>query len=144
MTAGLAARPPRSAASGCRRCAIGCSPSTRPDRRVPAPRTARGSPPVLTDAQRQALGWIVETGQIPAEHGVVRWRLIDLVQWVFDEFRLSISKQTFSGELGALGFRKLSARPLHHAQDAEALATFKKTAPPAWRRSPRAMRQASR
>jgi len=75
---------------------------------------------------------------------VVRWRLIDLAQWVFEEFRISISKQTLSRELRALGFRKLSARPRHHAQDAEALAAFKKTSPPASTRSPSATRRASR
>jgi transposase len=107
-------------------------------------RKAPGKPPLLSDAQRQALARIVEAGPIPAAHGVVRWRLVDLIQWVFDEFGLSISKQTLSREVRALGFRKLSARPRHHAQDAEAVATFKKTLPPAWRRLPRAMRRASR
>jgi hypothetical protein len=28
---------------------------------------------------------IVERGPIPAIHGVVRWRLIDLMQWVWEE-----------------------------------------------------------
>jgi transposase len=37
--------------------------------------------------------------------------LLDLAQWVFEEFRIPISKQTLSRELRALGFRKLSARP---------------------------------
>jgi transposase len=106
-------------------------------------RKAPGKPPLLTEAQRQALARVVETGPVAAAHGVVRWRLIDLVQWGVDEFGLSISKQTLSRELRALGFRKLSARPRHHAQDAEAVATFKKTLPPAWRRSRRAMRRAS-
>lgn len=46
---------------------------------------------------------------------MVRWRLIDLARWVFEEFRISISKQTPSRELRALGLRKLSARPRHHA-----------------------------
>jgi len=45
---------------------------------------------------------------------------------VFEEFRLSISKQTLSRELRAMGFRKLSARPRHHAQDTDALEAFKK------------------
>ena len=36
----------------------------------------------LDDAQRQALVGNVESGPIPAVHGVVRWRLIDLVQWL--------------------------------------------------------------
>jgi hypothetical protein len=25
---------------------------------------------------------------IPAVHGVVRWRLVDLAQWVWEEFRI--------------------------------------------------------
>ena len=80
---------------------------------------APGNPPLLSDQQRRALMQIVEAGPIPAAHGVVRWRLIDLAQWVFDEFRVSISKQTLSRELRAMGLRKLSARPRHHAQDAD-------------------------
>jgi hypothetical protein len=75
---------------------------------------------------------IVEDGPIPAVHGVVRWRLIDLAQWVFEEFRVSLSKPTLSRELRRMGFRKLSARPRHHAQDPEAAADFKKASPPSW------------
>jgi transposase len=105
---------------------------------------APGNSPLLNDQRRQALREIVESGPIPAVHGVVRWRLIDLAQWVFEEFRLSISKQTLSRELRALGFRKLSARPRHHAQDAEAMATFKKTSPRALPKSPSATRPTSR
>ena len=105
---------------------------------------APGNPSLLNNQRRQALREIVESGPIPAVHGVVRWRLIDLAQWVFEEFRLSISKQTLSRELRALGFRKLSARPRHHAQDAEAMATFKKTLPRASTRSLVARQSASR
>jgi transposase len=89
-------------------------------------RKAPGATPILNDTQRQALAEIVAAGPLPAIHGVVRWRLVDLAQWVFEEFRTSISVQTLSRELRAMGFRKLSARPRHHAQDAEALETFKK------------------
>ena len=28
---------------------------------------------------------------IPAVHGVVRWRLIDLAQWIFEEFRITVA-----------------------------------------------------
>jgi transposase len=105
---------------------------------------APGKPPLLNEAQRQALLKIVESGPIPAIHGVVRWRLIDLAQWLFDEFAISISKQTLSRELRTMGYRKLSARPRHHAQNEEALAAFKKTSPPAWMKSRGATRRASR
>jgi len=103
-----------------------------------------GQPSKLNDAQRQAIVRMIERGPIPAVHGVVRWRLIDLAQWVFEEFRISISKQTLSRELRALGFRKLSARPRHHAQDAEAMAAFKKNSPRVSTRSPGARQPASR
>jgi len=106
-------------------------------------RKAPGATPKLDPAQKRALAEIVERGPIPAVHGVVRWRLIDLVQWVWEEFCVSVSPQTLSRELRALGYRKLSARPRHHAQDPDTLELFKKTSPPRWRRSPRARRRAS-
>lgn len=71
---------------------------------------APGAPSLLDDRQREALRQVVEDGPVPAIHGVVRWRLIDLAQWVFEEFRVSISKQTLSRELRTMGFRKLSVR----------------------------------
>ncbi|WP_069187532.1 helix-turn-helix domain-containing protein [Pararhodospirillum photometricum] len=101
------------------------------------------NPSILNEAQRQALAERVEAGPVPAIHGIVRWRLVDLAQGLCEEFRVSISKQTLSRELRAMGFRKLSARPRHHAQDAEAPETFKKTSPPAWTRSRPMKRQAS-
>ncbi len=103
---------------------------------------APGKKPKLNDAQRRALVRVVETGPDPALHGVVRWRLADLVQWVWVDFRIEISVQTLSRELRALGFRKLSARPHHYAQDQDAMTAFKKTSPPSWRRSPAKRRRA--
>jgi|TARA_B100001964_G_scaffold161683_1_gene177457 transposase len=84
---------------------------------------------ILEQAHRQGLLAIVESGSLSAIHGVVRWRLVDLVQWLRDEFGLSVSRQTLGWELRALGYAKLSARPRHHTQDADAVATFKKTSP---------------
>ncbi len=96
-----------------------------------------GQPSKLTDAHRAALQAMVEQGPIPAIHGVVRWRLVDLIAWLWEEFRITISKQTLSRELRALGYRKLSARPRHHAKNEAAVAAFKKTSRPVWRRSGR-------
>ena len=96
---------------------------------------APGNPSLLNVSQRRALMEVIEAGPNPAIHGVVRWRLVDLAQWLFEEFRLSISKQTLSREVRALGFRKLSARPRHHAQDQDALEDFKKTSATVWTRS---------
>ena len=102
-------------------------------------------PPSLIRAQRAALARIVEEGPTPAIHGVVRWRVVDLCQWLFETFRICISETTMSRELRKMGYRKLSARPRHHAQAAGAIEDFKKASLPAWRRSPakKASRQAT-
>ena len=100
-------------------------------------RKAPGQPSRLNNAHRAALARILESGPIPAVHGVVRWRIVDLCQWMFEEFRVTIAKQTMSRELRALGYRKLSARPRHHAQAEGAVEDFKKAFPAAWRRSRR-------
>jgi transposase len=101
------------------------------DGKAPGPETK------LNDAQRAALKEIVEQGPIPSVHGVVRWRLVDLVQWLYEEFAVSLDETTVGRELKAMGFRKLSARPRHHAQNEFAVEAFKKTSPPSWRRSGR-------
>jgi len=96
---------------------------------------APGQPSKLNDAQRRALARMVEDGPIPAVHGVVRWRLRDLAWWVHEEFRISLDETTVGRELRRLGFRKLSARPRHHAQNEAALEDFKKLSRPDWTRS---------
>ncbi len=91
-----------------------------------------GQPSLLNDAQRAALAAVVESGPTPAVHGVVRWRLVDLCQWVWEMFRISISPQTMSRELRAMDYRKLSVRPRHHGQVEGAIALFKRVSP-TWR-----------
>jgi transposase len=51
-------------------------------------RKAPGPTPLLTDAHRQALVAQIDQGPIPVIHGVVRWRLCDLVRWLWEEFRV--------------------------------------------------------
>ena len=51
-----------------------------------------GTPPRLTSRQRAALARIVEEGPTPYVHGVVRWRLCDLVAWVQEEFAVSVDQ----------------------------------------------------
>lgn len=89
----------------------------------------------LDDEQRRALKEIVERGPIPAIDGVVRWRLIDLVQWLSDEFSVSLDETTVGRQLKAMGFRKLTARPRHYAQNEFAVEAFKKTSRRKLRRS---------
>ena len=51
-------------------------------------RKAPGQPSRLNETHRAALAEIIASGPIPAIHGVVRWRLIDLCQWLWEEFRV--------------------------------------------------------
>ena len=98
------------------------------DKRAPT------QPSQLKDTHRAALARMIDEGPIPAIHGVVRW-LIDLCQWVFEEFRVTVSVQTLSRELRTMGFCKLSARPRHHAQGDGAIEDFKKVSTPVWKLS---------
>jgi transposase len=92
-------------------------------------------PSRLNEEHRAALVSMVENGPIPAVHEVVRWRIIDLCRWLWEEYEIIVSKQTLSRELRAMGYRKLSARPRHHAQAAGAVEAFKQTGRRQWRRS---------
>ena len=96
---------------------------------------APGARPRLSIEQREVLRTLVEQGPTPATHGVVRWRLVDLAQILFEDHGVSVSEQTLSRVLRGMGYRKLSARPRHHAQAPDAIPAFKKPSPPAWRRS---------
>jgi transposase len=99
-------------------------------------RKAPGQPSLMKDEHRRALRRMVDDGPTPAIHGVVRWRIVDLCQWLSEEFRISVSETTMSRELRKMGYRKLSARPRHHAQREGAIEEFKKTFPHASRKSP--------
>jgi len=98
-------------------------------------RKAPGQPPRVDERHRAALAAAIESGPIPAVHGVVRWRIIDLCQWLWDEFQVSVSKQTLGRVLREMGYRKLSARPRHHAQATNAIDDFKKVSLPFWTKS---------
>ena len=105
------------------------------DRKAPGPSSR------LNETHRAALVAAIETGPVLSAHGVVRWRIVDLARMLVDDFSVSVSRPTLSRELRALGYRKLSARPKHHAQDPDAIEAFKKGALlPNWRRSERPSR----
>ena len=114
-----------------------CGPDGLLDGKAPGKRSR------LNEAQRRALVETVERGPIPAIHGVVRWRLIDLVQWLHYQFAVSLDETSVGRELKKLGYVKLTARPRHYAQNELALEAFKKGAlPPRWQRSERPFRRA--
>jgi transposase len=101
-------------------------------------RWGAGPTPKLTAEHRQALAEMVERGPIPAIHGVVRWRRCDLAQELYETFGVSVEESTIGRALREMGYRKLSARPRHHAQNEYAVEDFKKPSPPSWRKSRRA------
>lgn len=90
---------------------------------------APGTMPKLTPDHRAALERIVEDEPVPAVHGVVRWRIKDLVDRLHEEFGVSVCEKTVSGALKDIGFVKLTARPSHHGQNKHALESFKKASP---------------
>jgi transposase len=96
-----------------------------------------GAPGKLTDEHKAFLARLVEDGPIPAIDGVVRWRACDLIMRLHEEFGIAVSDDTVYRALKELGFSHVSARPKAYKQNAEAMETFKKTSPPAWRRSAR-------
>jgi len=98
-------------------------------------RKSSGAPPHLNAAQRKALARAVEDGPVSYLDGVVRWRLSDLVGWLHTEYGVTVGTSTVSRILHDMGYRKLSARPRHHAQDPDAGDAFKKTSPPKSRKS---------
>ena len=93
-------------------------------------RKAPGKRPKLGPTQRAALACVVERGPVPSVDGVVRWRLKDLARWIYEEFGITLDESTVSRTLKELGYRKLSARPQHQAQNEFAIEDFKKAFPP--------------
>ncbi len=77
----------------------------------PIDRKPPGQPSRLDDTHRAALVGTIEGGPTPAIHGMVRWRLIDLCQWLWHEFGVFAAKPTLSRELRAMRYHKLTARP---------------------------------
>jgi len=74
-------------------------------------RKARGAKPKLTAEQLSAVVQLIEEGPIPAIHGVVRWRLVDLVGWIYDEYGVTLDLSRLGKILKGLGYARLSTDP---------------------------------
>jgi transposase len=107
-------------------------------------RTAPGAKPRLSPEQERAVADLVRHGPTLAEHGVVRWRRIDLARVIGQRYGVKLAERSVGDLLRRLGFRRISVRPRCPEQDAEAQETHKKTFPiwslPASPRMPRASR----
>lgn len=88
-----------------------------------------GRPSKLSTEQKEELRRLVETGPDPDKDLVVRWRCVDLKRVLGERFAVDLSEVSLGRVLKQLGFSHISARPQHPAQDAEAIAAFKKNSP---------------
>ena len=88
-----------------------------------------GRPSRLSDQQKEDLCELVEAGPDPQKDGVARWRCVDLKRVLGQRFGVDLSEVRLGQVLRQLGFSHISARPRHPAQDAQAIANFKKTSP---------------
>ena len=94
-----------------------------------------GRPSKLSAEQKEDLRQLVEAGPDPERDGVVRWRCVDLKRVLGERFAVDLSAVSLGRVLKQLGYSHISARPQHPAQDAQAIAAFKKTSPHASHRS---------
>ena len=83
--------------------------------------------PRLTAEQEAELARWVRTGPDVERDGVVRWRLVDLLERVAREFGVSFHDRSIGKLLCRLGFRHLSVRSRHPEADPEAQETHKKS-----------------
>ncbi len=89
-----------------------------------------GRPSKLSAEQKEELKQLVEAGPDPEKDVVARWRCVDLQRVLGERFAVDLSEVSLGRVLKQLGYSHISARPRHPAQDAQAIATFKKTSPP--------------
>lgn len=92
-------------------------------------RVPGGAKPRLSPAQEAELAELVREGPTLAEHGVVRWRRIDLAQVIDKRFGVQYAERSVGTLLRRLGFRRLSVRPRHPGHDEAAQQAHKKTSP---------------
>jgi transposase len=92
-------------------------------------RVPPGAKPRLSDEQQAEVARLVREGPTFSEHGVVRWRRIDLSRVIETQFGVRLAERSVGALLYRLGFRRLSARPRHPGHNATAQETHKKTLP---------------
>ena len=103
-----------------------------------------GSKPRLSPEQEAEVAKWVREGPKLAEHGVVRWRRIDLSRQIKACFGVHLAERSVGDMLRRLGFRRLSARPRHPGHDAAVQEAHKKTLPTWLPQRSRRKRSASR
>lgn len=93
------------------------------NRSLPGPR------PRLSAEQEREVADLVRQGPDVVEHGVVRWRRIDLARVIERRYGVKLAERSVGSLLRRLGFRRLSVRPRCPQQDVAAQEAHKKTSP---------------
>ncbi len=84
---------------------------------------------LLSPEQEAEVAEWVRTGPDLAEHGVVRWRRVDLARAIEARFGVVLAERSISTVLRRLGFTRLVVRPRHPGQEATAQASFRTASP---------------
>jgi transposase len=87
----------------------------------------RSRKPVGPRSRLTKLAALVEAGPDPEQHGVVRWRRVDLRDELERRFGVKLHERSVGKVLAKLGYRRLSVRPRHPQADEAAQEAFKKT-----------------
>jgi transposase len=95
------------------------------------------------EQQGQVARWVREGPKL-SEHGVMRWRRVDLAREIEKRFGVKLAERSVGALLRRLGFRRLSVRPRHPLKNIEAQESFKKTLPIWWQPAFRGARAPSR
>ena len=103
-----------------------------------------GTPAKLTDEEKAQLANWLRQGPDLGEDGVVRWRLSDLRQRLFERMFVMLDKRSVGRIVKALGFSHVSVRPRNPKANEDDQAAHKKTSPSWWLRPSRPMRVISR
>jgi transposase len=92
-------------------------------------RAAPGAKPRLSPEQEGEVAGLVRSGPDLAEHGVVRWRRIDLARVIEQRYGVKLAERSVGDLLRRLGFRRISVRPRCPEQDPAIQEAHKKTSP---------------
>jgi transposase len=107
-------------------------------------RSAPGAKSRLSPEQELEVAALVRQGPDLAEHGVVRWRRIDLARVIEQRYGVELAERSVGDLLHRLDFRRISVRPRCPKQDAAILEAHKKTLPTWSQPSSRRTRAANR
>jgi transposase len=69
----------------------------------------------------------VDKGPDAGTDKLVRWRRVDLQEWLKSEHTISYHERSIGKILKRLGYSHVSTRPVHPENDPEAMEAFKKT-----------------